>query len=124
MTWRIEVRSDQYGVLLTSYHDLNGTVQEVYAQARALYPAFDWQLEDRTILDETADLAGLQKRQNTDGSGLGSYLRCCNIFSSARCGAVNESISCLRAIKNHAPGASFAPGRCGGVSCSYDAATL
>ncbi|KAM7202258.1 hypothetical protein V8F33_002975 [Rhypophila sp. PSN 637] len=105
MSWEIEISPGQVAVL-------NGTIQEVVAQATTINPEFVLPPASKA---ETPSPA--MKRRSIRGRGV----QFCNQFRQANVGTIRDGVNYLRRLGGQAtlaPG----PGRCSRVSCSYDAA--
>ncbi|KAJ6787139.1 hypothetical protein PWT90_05369 [Aphanocladium album] len=98
---------------------LNGTVQEVYAQFKELNPNYDYDLSIDAVETESA----LSKR--TD---FGSARTICNNFPSIGVGHLDDGIQYLRRIGGRPQlrppsfGSGYVRRHCSGVSCSYSTA--
>lgn len=89
---------------------MNGTVQEVYSQLKAINPNFETDFPPIQINDTKTD--GLEKRDNI----------LCDPFSDlASASAISSGINYLRGVPG-TPTNGPGPGNCGRVSCSYNSA--
>jgi hypothetical protein len=100
LQWEIEVSPGQK-------HLLNGTVQEVMAQAIAINPAF--KLVERNPAN--AKDSSIVKRGD----------KICNNFPQGKKGPLQDGVNYLRGL-NGMPTNGPGPGACGRVSCSYASA--
>lgn len=104
LSWQIEVSPGQVEVL-------NGTVEEVIAQAVAINPAF--KLPGRVPTPaRAAKPRSLYRR---------AQVKFCNNFGSARVSAIAEGADRLHGLSG-APTLGPGPGQCSRVSCSYNSA--
>ncbi|KAK4443123.1 hypothetical protein QBC34DRAFT_337448 [Podospora aff. communis PSN243] len=99
--WEIEVAPGQIATL-------NGTVQEVIAQAKAINPNYTLPDPPATVPRRRSQLS---RRE----------VKFCNNFGRAEIGPILEGVRYLKSLGGQAslgPG----PGRCSRVSCSWDSA--
>lgn len=99
LTWEIEVSPGQIATL-------NGTVQEVIAQAKTLNPDF-------TLPDAPPEPAAVPRRRSQLSR---REVKFCNNFGRAETGPILEGVNYLRR-RGGQPTLGPGPGRCARVSC-------
>lgn len=105
LQWIIEVFPGQNEIL-------NGTIQEVYAQALQINPSFELPESENNDLAETTE--SIQK----------SVVEC-GIYRTAEKRRIQEGVRYLNSLRGTGrPWLGPGPGRCSRVSCSYNAAII